>query len=159
MILTLVAAAVLAAAPAEPLSSLAWLEGEWAGEGAGTPGAAAGAFSMKRELGGHILVRRSFAEYPAANGRPAFRHDDLTVISAGNEAVYYDNEGHVIHYAITATEGKAVFLSAPAEGQPRFRLTYTSTGKDTLELSFDIAPPGQTEFKTYLTAKARRAKP
>ena len=47
-----------------------FLVGNWTGEGGGQPGQGTGAFSFSPELQGKILVRKSFAEYPAANGSP-----------------------------------------------------------------------------------------
>jgi hypothetical protein len=43
--------------------------------------------------------------------------------------------------------------SAPGwrASSPRFRLTYISTGKDTLKIKFEIAAPGK-EFAPYLDA-------
>jgi hypothetical protein len=70
---------------AEDWGPLQFLIGDWSGEGGGQPGqASAGSFSFTPELQGTILVRRSFAEYPPANGRPAFRHDDLIVVYPKN---------------------------------------------------------------------------
>jgi hypothetical protein len=137
-----------------------FLMGNWAGEGGGQPGQGSGKFSFSPDLQGKILVRKSFAEYPAADGRPAFRHDDLTVVyrdEATHElrATYYDSEQHVIPYAVKPVEGGVVFVSEGAPSSTRFRMTYVSTGKDTLKIKFEIAAPGK-EFATYLEAAAHR---
>jgi hypothetical protein len=138
-----------------------FLVGNWTGEGGGQPGQGSGAFSFAPDLQGKILVRKSFAEYPPANGRPASRHDDLTIVyrdAATHElrATYFDSEGHVIPYTVKPAEGGVVFVSDGAPSDPRFRLTYTSTGQDTLKIKFEIAAPGK-EFASYLEAAARRA--
>lgn len=157
-----IAVPLLAQAPAPapgPFAALRFLLGTWIGEGAGQPGQASGEATFSLELGGHALIRRSWAETKAAPGRPASRHEDrITVYPEGGQlkALYVDNEGHVIHYTVTASGDGAVFLSEPGPG-PRFRLTYHGVGPDTAALSFEIAPPGKPEaFTTYLQATTRR---
>jgi hypothetical protein len=73
------AAAAHAAAPAH-LAPLAFLIGEWTASGAGQPGAGTGVATFRRDLQGQVIVRTSYAEYPAAAGQPGSRHDDLMVI-------------------------------------------------------------------------------
>jgi hypothetical protein len=138
-----------------------FLIGEWTGEGGGQPGTAfAGDFSFTPELQGAILVRRSFAEYPAANGRPAFRHDDLTVVyrdaaSRQLKATYWDSEGHMIPYAMLAAANGVVFESEAPRSATRYRLTYTSAGKGQVKIRFELAAPGK-DFAAYIEASARR---
>ena len=140
------------------------LVGNWKGEGGGAPGqASGGAFSFAFDLQRRVLVRKSFSEYPATKDRPAYRHDDLTVIyddpqTNTKRADYYDNEGHVIRYAVNWDGQTLTLISDANPGSPTFRLTYATTGADDLKLSFDIAAPGKTEFKTYVEAKAHRVK-
>ncbi len=147
---------------AEDWGPLQFLVGEWVGEsGSGAPGqASAGSFSFKQELQGAVLVRRSFAEYPAAEGRPASRHEDLTVVyrdsaSKRFRATYWDNEGHAIQYGVAPAPGGVVLTSDEAAGSPRYRLTYTGDGKGRVRIRFEIAPPGK-DFAIYLEAAARR---
>jgi hypothetical protein len=137
-----------------------FLVGHWTGEGSGQPGSGTGAFSFIPDVQGKVLIRRSFAEYPAAGGKPASRHDDLTVIyhdeTTGElRAVYFDNEDHVIRYSGKASPGGVVFVSDGKPSEMRYRLTYTATGKDTLKLQFEVATPGH-DFVSYLEANARR---
>jgi hypothetical protein len=157
---------LLAAMPAvTPAAEPDWgpaqfLVGHWTGEGSGQPGAGTGAFSFTPDLQGTVLLRRSFAEYPAANGKPASRHDDLMVVYRGEtagalRAIYFDNEGHVIHYSGAASGAGVVFLSDGKPSEVRYRLTYTPTGKDTLKLQFEIAASGK-DFTRYLEAGAHR---
>ena len=80
---------------------LQFLVGSWRGEGSGDPGRGSGEFSFATDLQGAVLIRKIFAEYPASGGRPAFRHDDLTVVhrespSGPLRANYFDDEGHMI---------------------------------------------------------------
>jgi hypothetical protein len=145
----------------DTFAALRLLEGEWVGEGSGQPGEGRGGCTFRFELDGKAFVRRNWADYPATQDRPAFRHDDLLVGSAtpaGIRAVYWDSEGHRIDYTVSSPEaGVVVFLGDVQAGAPRFRLTYRQTGKDALSLAFDIAPPGQPEaFKAYIQAKLRR---
>lgn len=157
-----------AAGAAEPaaLAPLSFLVGEWVGTGAGQPGAAAGSAVFSRDLQDGVIIRRSFAEYPAAADRPVSRHDDLMVIHADADgavrADYYDNEGHVIRYAVTVpAAGQAEFLSEPAAGQPRFRLSYVLRDGGTLDGAFAIAPPNAPEgpgaFRPYLSWSSVKA--
>jgi hypothetical protein len=144
------------------LEPLAFLLGEWAADGGGTPGAASGTARFAQALQGTVIVRTSYAEYSATAERPATRHDDLMVIFAaaggGAQADYYDNEGHVIHYAVDAPRPRgARFLSEPRPGAPRFRLTYTLDADGVLRGEFAIAAPGKPdEFAPYLTWTSHR---
>ena len=154
-------AAGQAAPPATPdWGPLQPLLGAWTGEGGGQPGQGAGAFSFAPDLQGTILVRKNFAEYPAANGKPSSRHDDLMIVYRDEathalRATYYDNEGHTIAYGVTAAGAGVVFLSEGPPAMPRFRMTYTPAPPDKLAIKFEIAPPGK-EFATYIEASARR---
>ena len=157
LLLMVASAAVLAA---EDWGPAQFLVGHWTGEGTGQPGNGSGAFSFAADLAGHVLVRKSFADYPAADGKPAFRHDDLMVVyrdesSHGLQAIYFDSEGHVIRYTVSPAGQGVVFLSDGAVNQVRYRMTYTPAGKDSLKIKFEIAAPGK-EFTTYIEAAARR---
>src|SRR5512133_1400956 len=163
-LILLLCAPLLAQAPAPKadfFEPVRFLIGDWVGEGDGKPGSSSGAASFRFELEGKAMVRRSHADYPAANGRPAAHHEDLmTVFAEGGQlkAFYMDNEGHVIRYlAATVPQGVA-FTSEPAPG-PRFRLTYLRGTADTVAIRFEIAPPNAPDvFKTYLEGVTRRVK-
>jgi hypothetical protein len=160
-----IALALVAAAqqPAKTASWEAWrpLVGNWVGEGPSSQGASY--FSFLPDLQDRILVRKNHAEYPAANGRPAIVHDDLMIIygdsGPGQKAVYFDNEGHVIEYAVSfLPDKKAIVLVSPAvSGAPRYRLSYFPLDQDRVRITFEIAPPGQPEsFGMYLEGVGRR---
>ena len=143
--------------------ALSFLVGRWTGEGTGAPGTSEGEFSFEWDLSHKILIRRSFAEYPATPDHPASRHDDLMIIFVEADklkADYFDSEGHVIHYAVTsAGDGKFVeFLSERMSGTPRYRLTYTKTADPNLiKLKFEIANPNQGDaFTSYIDATIHR---
>ena len=137
---------------------LAFLIGEWTGEGGGGPGQGSGGFSFLPDQDGKILIRKNRADYPASKDRPAFSHTDLMIVynepgETKLRAIYFDMEDHVIHYAVEpSTDGNSVrFVS------DNFRLTYRKTGSDTLALKFEIAPPGQPgAYTTYIDATAHR---
>lgn len=137
---------------------LAFLIGEWAGEGGGGPGQGSGGFSFLPDQDGKILIRKNRADYPATKDHPAFSHTDLMIVyeesgEAKLRAIYFDMEDHVIHYAIEpSADGNSVqFVSE------NFRLTYRKAGPDRLALKFEIAPPGKPgAYATYIDATAHR---
>jgi len=141
-----------------------YLIGDWVGEGGGQPGQGTGGFTFLPDLQSHILVRKNHASYPPTKDRPAFTHDDLMVVYKDPEntpprAVYFDSEGHVIHYSVTVSaDHKTIeFVSEAPPSSPKYRLTYFMTGSDALTLKFEIAPPGKPDsFSTYIEAKAKR---
>jgi hypothetical protein len=149
-----------------PWQDWSFLLGEWKGEGSGQPGQGAGGFSLRPDLQRHILVRKNFAEYPATSNRPASRHDDLMVVYQESvegpiRAIYFDSEGHVIHYGvrINPLARTAIFLSEPAAGAPRYRLSYIGKDKepDEISIKFEISSPDKPEqFQTYIEATAKR---
>lgn len=160
-------------APAQPPGQVqkagAWeplefLMGDWTGDGSGSPGQGIGGFTFRIDLQQAVVVRTNQANYPAAKDRPAFTHDDLMVIyrdpaNAQPHAIYFDNEGHVIHYAVSFGAGRDTvqFLSDAGPGVPRYKLTYTTSGAADVAIKFEIAPPEKPEaFATYIEAKARR---
>jgi len=145
-------------------AALEYLVGDWAGEGSGSPGQGAGGFTFKWDLDRKILVRTNFADYTATKERPAFSHRDLMLVYAdptgsGLRAIYFDNEGHVINYAVRAARDPFLveFASDPAARNPRYRLSYTRAGNGAVSIKFEIAPPGKPDaFSTYIEARARR---
>lgn len=162
--IALCSAPAVAQAPQQKANWDAWnfLIGEWTGEGGGGPGQGTGSFSFALDLQGQALVRRNHSDYPAAAGNPAYTHDDLMVIyqeSKNTHAVYFDSEGHVIHYDVSiAIDGKSVtFVSEALSMGPRFRLSYVETKPGAVSIKFEIAPPGKPDsFSTYIEATAHR---
>jgi hypothetical protein len=150
-----------ASAAEDAWAELRFLIGEWEA-GKDHPEKGTGRFTLAPDLNGKVLVRKNRADLPAASGRPAIAHEDLMVIhrtgdGKGLRAVYFDNEGHVIHYAVTAADGTITFLSDAAAQAPRFRLTYTRRQDEGVDIRFEIAPPGKPmTFKTYLEGTAYR---
>ena len=154
-----------------PAASDSWTDwnfllGEWnVGQGGGVPGqATAGYFSLTPQLDGQILLRKSHSEYAATNGKPAAVHDDLMIIfheSGDTKALYWDSEGHIIHYNVSFSPDKKriTFLSEAAAGKPRFRLVYENLGQDTVNVVFEIAPPDKPDqFSKYVEGVVHRRK-
>ena len=148
------------AAPAKFGSKWQALIGEWKGENAS--GASSGACGFHLDLGDHVIVRTNHAVLASTGGDAPKAHDDLMIIypnaleDKGN-AIYFDNEGHVIEYAAewSADGNILTFLSKPGAG-PQFRLIYKRENASTFSVSFAIAAPGQGSFKDYASGKIKR---
>jgi len=162
LVLALAAFGAPALAQAPPaLAPLRFLLGTWESVPAGDPAAGTGRATFAAAAQGRVIVRTSYAEYPAAAGRPASRHDDVMTIYVERETVrahYVDSEDHVIRYVVTTpASDRAVFLSEAVAGEPRYRLTYTAVASGAVDGRFEIAPPGAPEaFRTYLSWTTRR---
>jgi hypothetical protein len=145
----------------DPFAPVRFLVGEWRGEGDGRPGQSTGMATFRFELEGKVLVRRSHADYPAAKGRPASRHEDLlTLFTEGGplKALYLDNEDHVIRYLVSAVPEGVAFTSEPGPG-PRFRLTYLRKSEALVTVRFEMAPPSKPDvFSIYLEAVTHKVK-
>ncbi|HXI04074.1 MAG TPA: hypothetical protein VNI57_12935 [Candidatus Saccharimonadales bacterium] len=162
MVLSLASSSVVATEPA-PLESLAFLLGEWESTGSGQPGSGTGTAVFSRGLQDRVILRKSYADYPPAGGKPGYRHDDLMVIHADAggavRADYYDSEGHVIRYTVELpAANQAVFLGEATANAPRFRLTYKLEGDGSMTGEFAMAPPGSSDdFKPYLHWTSHKA--
>jgi hypothetical protein len=157
--LSLFALALSAQSPnstkSDPWASLHFLEGTWQGNTQGSSVAASGVSTFVRELNGHVLARHSSSD-PGCKGPATFdcAHSDLLYIyetapAQNLKAIYFDNEGHVIHYDISApAPNTVVFLSEPGPG-PRFRLTY-ELKNSVMSGKFQSQMPGETTWTSYL---------
>jgi len=145
------------------LQPLRFLVGSWDAktEGGSAQAQGAGEYSFQLELQGHVLARHS--SYADCQGPAAFncQHGDLLYVYPDTragffKAIYFDNEGHVIHYDVTSpSPGVALFLSEPTASGPQFRLRYelkdgTMTGR------FELRMPGQADFSPYLQWSGRQ---
>jgi hypothetical protein len=149
MCLLLLAAMPLAAQDDAAWKKLDFLAGQWIGVAGAkeTPlGPGQGTFSFQPELNHKILVRRNQARYDSG-----VSHDDLMIIylEGAPRAIYFDTEGHTIHYRLTFPAPESVvFDSEPGPG-PAYRLSYWME-KGALQGKFEVGG------KTYMTWSARR---
>jgi hypothetical protein len=156
-------AALLAIAlPVQGHASTSWdaldfLKGTWVATAKGPNGVAStGTYTFRSELDHHVMARYSTRD---ANCKaPASfdcEHGDSLIIyeeTPGQplKAIYFDNEGHVIHYDVSVpTPGVAVFLSEPSGRGPQFRLQYELHGSD-MSGKFEMKPSGQLKWTSYL---------
>jgi hypothetical protein len=141
-----------------------YMMGEWKGEGSGQPGEGSGMFTLKPKLDGNILERKGKTEIAATATHPALLHEDVMIIYKNREgnpiqAIYFDNEKHVINYDITYSENKIVLTSEANPGMPRFRLIYEKLEEKGLNIRFEIAMPNAPEeFKMYIEGKNKKVK-
>jgi hypothetical protein len=153
-----------AVASSDPFAPLQFLMGDWTGPGSGKPGEGSGSCSFSFDLEKKVIIRRGRAEYAAKPGEKAgVRHEDLTIIylppdGSGLRAIYFDNEGHVIHYKVSCPENNksVIFESEGTEKGPRFRLVYIPLSDGRLSIEFFIAPPGG-DFKSYTKGTVKRS--
>ena len=157
LVLTALAAPARAEPPAQ-LAGLRFLLGSW--EAASDGSGASGAFTFAPGVQDQVIVRTNYSNSPAADGRPASRHDDLMIIYVEEgqvRAEYFDNEGHVIRYVAEVRPGEVLFTSEVRANEPRYRLAYRLLAGGALEGRFDVAPPGRPDgFAQYLTWTAKR---
>ncbi len=151
------------AAKPDPWEGLRFLIGTWEATttGGGAQAQGTGTYSFRLELRDHVLARHS--AYASCKGPEDFNceHGDLLYIypegPAGElRAIYFDNEGHVIHYSVTAPKsGTLVLVSDANQPGPQFRLSYELRG-GVMAGKFQIRMPGQADFVSYLEWNGRR---
>ena len=142
---------------ADPFQALAFLRGTWEAKATRPDGVAVvGAYSFGPELRNNIWARHSTND-PSCKGPASFdcAHSDLLYVYPDGlqphlRAIYFDNEGHVIHYDVsTPSPERAIFLSDAAVPGPQFRLVYELKGQ-VMSGKFQMRMPGQSECKSYL---------
>jgi len=143
------------------LSALNFLLGDW--DAIDLPKGESGAFNFSLAVQDRIIVRTNYAKYPAHDGTPARRHDDLMVIFVDGDALkadYFDSEQHVIHYVVQpAGPRDVVFVSEPKAGEPRYRLSYGLAANGQLKGTFATASAdAPDDFKPLLAWTARKLK-
>jgi hypothetical protein len=143
--------------PADPWKGLRFLLGAWEAktQGGFAGAAASGTYIFRLELRDHVLARHSAsagckgpADFDCDHGDLLYLYQD----AAGQppKAIYFDNEGHVIHYEVTTpAPNTAVLLSAASPNGPQFRLVYELKGS-LMQGKFQLRMPGESEFHSYL---------
>ena len=114
-----------------------------------------GSYLFQLELRSHILARHAINT--ECNGPADFdcEHGDLLFVypegpGQSLKAIYFDNEGHVIHYGVSTFEDRrVVLLSDPSQPGPQYRLSYELKGA-IMSGKFEMRMPGRPEFSTYL---------
>lgn len=151
----------------DPLAPLSFLLGTWSAETAATGMAAAqvfGTYTFSRDLAGHAMQRTgTVAICKGPQDFDCNHHDQLTIFPDPNGmaahhsslfALYLDNEGHVIYYAITTPDPHTVvFNSQGLPSAPKYRLIYHLEGngpKAIMSGKFQFAPPGSDDYRSYL---------
>jgi hypothetical protein len=148
----------------DPLKQLSFLEGTWE---AATQGGSAGAnasadYTFVRELKGHILARHSRSASDC-KGPASYDcdHSDLFYVYPADDhqslkAIYFDNEGHVIHYDVSLPDANTAIFSSDANSKgPQFRLVY-ELKSGVMSGKFQFRAPGQADFKSYLEWSGKR---
>lgn len=79
--------------------------------------------------------------------------------TSGNpsKAIYFDNEGHTINYALSFAEKSIIFTSEKSSNAPIFRLYYTLLDNGSVNTKFEISQDGIT-FVTYIKGKSKNIK-
>ena len=157
----MLAAPLCAQTPAtsDPWKALSFLEGTWEAKTQSGPAAASGSYTFQLELDKHILARHSTTD-PGCKGPATYdcAHSDLLYVYEDAQgqpdkplkAIYFDNEGHVLHYSVSAPDATtAVFLTDPAAPGPQFKLVYELKGS-VMTGKFQMKMPGQADWKSYL---------
>jgi hypothetical protein len=156
---------VQAAEQPDGFEGLSFLNGTWSAKVEGSSRGAvstSGAYTFRPELDGHVIARHSSED--AGCSAPAdfdCAHGDLLYIfresgTAAVNAIYFDNEGHVIHYqVIVPAPNKVTFQSVGETPGPKFRLTYELMG-ETMFGKFQVLLPGAAEWKSYLEWSGKR---
>ena len=155
LLIGLLSGTSLCAQSTDAWKPLRCLLGTWEAktQGGSAGAAVAGDYTFRLELKDHVLARHTLTAACKGPAEYDCEHSDLLYIY-GDSAIYFDNEGHVIQYSVTAPRpNTAVFLSSGAGAQ--YRLTYESKG-DVLEGRFEIRAPGKSDFQTYLRWSGKR---
>ena len=130
---------------------LQFLLGSWSSPVSGEPGqGVSGSATFSYDLDQKIMVRKSRAEFaPQPGEAKGLVHEDLLIIyrqpqDVAFRAIYFDNEGHIIHYVLVFPDKHAgvIFESEESERSPRARLVYEMAEDGTLKTEFLVAAPG-----------------
>lgn len=158
----LIATPFLSFGQGNTMDRFSWLTGEWIGQGSGQPGQGQGFFTFHFDLDKNILIRESHTEFPTSADKPASVHNDLMVVYPGDNntsvnAIYFDNEKHIINYTVSFPDKSIVFTSKKADNTPIFRLTYTPLKEDKVNTLFEMSQDGE-HFTKYIEGFSIRKK-
>lgn len=146
------------------LAGIGFLVGTWesgTGNVAETGGTSRGSSTITPEANGSALLRRDHTDLFDRSGKPSGNFDQIMLIypEGGTLHADYTDGDHVIHYtSATVVAGTSVvFTTAPSPSAPSFRLSYVKSDADTLAVTFEIAPPGQTTFHPIATGTLHKS--
>jgi len=150
-------------AKANPWAGFRFLLGSWEAKTTGGVAQAqvSAGYAFRLELRDHLMVRHSRSGACSAPDDFDCQHSDLLYIypainGSALEAIYFDNEGHVIHYDVTTPKpGTVVFISDAAQPGPQYRLSYIFLN-EVMNGQFEMKMPGQTDFTSYLEWSGKR---
>lgn len=136
---------------------LRFLIGTWEAktQGGSAGAVSTGTYTFQLELRSHVLARHAINEGCKSPADFDCEHGDLLYIYPATpgrsfKAIYFDNEGHIIHYDVsTPSTASVIFISDPSQAAPQYRLTY-ELKDNTMSGKFGIRMPARTEFTTYL---------
>jgi hypothetical protein len=137
-----------------PFGPISFLFGTWSAVTTSKGSAAAqstGTYTFQLDLNGSVVARTSSLDKCTGPATFDCQHNDmLTIYLEDNKphAIYFDNEGHTIHYDVTMPDASTVVFFSNAPG-PHFRLIYHFDGL-VMNGSFQVAPPNSNEFTSYL---------
>jgi hypothetical protein len=145
---------------------LDFLLGTWEAKTAGQKVAAAGTYTFQIELNGTVVARHSSLDTCKGPADFDCKHGDFLYLfhdtatgpdDSGLRAIYFDSEGHVIHYTVSQPwPNMVVFQSVPSAG-PQFRLTY-ELASGIMKGKFQVLPPGMKDYQTYLEWSGKKTK-
>ena len=144
-----------------------FLIGSWSSPVSGQPGqGVSGSTTFYFELDQKVLIRTSRAEFAPELGKTeGLVHEDLLVIyqqprEEKFRAIYFDNEGHIIHYTLVFPEKQpaVVFESEASETSPWARLVYEANADGTLGVEFFVGAPGG-ELLSHVKGILQRDRP
>jgi hypothetical protein len=148
----------------DAFSALQFLVGNWEGEATPVAPGVISHTEFSLDLQGKALIRHNHAEYPPANGKPAYIHDDLLVTyrevrPVATKAVYLDSDGYYARYTVTSSApGQATFVSDVIPGFPRYRVSYSLLPDGRLSTTIEVSPAGKSNaYAPYLQWTSKRA--
>jgi hypothetical protein len=147
----------------DPWVGVRFLIGSWEAKTTGgvAQAQASAGYAFRLELRDHILARHTRSGSCIAPDDFDCQHSDLLYIYPGGngfalQAIYFDNEGHVIRYDLSTPKPNAVvFLSDPAQPGPQYRLSYELL-EGVMNGKFELKMPGQADFTSYLEWSGKR---
>jgi hypothetical protein len=147
----------------DSIAGIAFLIGDWHGDGKSEGGMTNhGTSSIHLIVGGNALLRRDHTDVTDKNGKLQESFDQVMLIypEGGTLHADYLDGAHTIHYVkATVSPGVSVqFESAGGTGAPVFHLTYTKTDTDTLGIAFEMQPPGTAPFTMVAKGEVHRDK-